>query len=136
MSGKVGRPAEEQIRRDEVPHATFRLGEYSRASPMALEGQALFSERSQRPVWKAVGGIACCGSSTDRGQTARSQHIQMEHAVRVFILYANPVVASFGATLRKQVVTTLRSGGHEMDVATSTPNPLIRSWVSRSGCEP
>ena len=56
--------------------------------------------------------------------------------MRVFILYANPVVASFGATLRKQVVTTLRSGGHEMDVATSTPNPLIRSWVSRSGCEP
>jgi len=36
-------------------------------------------------------------------------------SLRVFILYANPVVASFGATLHKQVVTTLRSGGHEVD---------------------
>jgi NAD(P)H dehydrogenase (quinone) len=35
--------------------------------------------------------------------------------LRVFILYANPVAASFGATLRKQVVTTLRSRGHEID---------------------
>jgi Flavodoxin-like fold len=35
--------------------------------------------------------------------------------LRVFLLYANPVVASFWATLHKQVVTTLRSGGHEMD---------------------
>ena len=35
--------------------------------------------------------------------------------LRVFILYANPVAASFGATLHKQVVTTLRSRGHEID---------------------
>jgi NAD(P)H dehydrogenase (quinone) len=35
--------------------------------------------------------------------------------LRVFLLYANPVVASFGATLHKQVVTTLRSRGHEID---------------------
>ena len=31
------------------------------------------------------------------------------------ILYANPVVASFGAALHKQVVSTLRSRGHKTD---------------------
>ena len=36
-------------------------------------------------------------------------------ALRVLILYANPVAASFGATLHRQVVTTLRSRGHEID---------------------
>jgi NAD(P)H dehydrogenase (quinone) len=35
--------------------------------------------------------------------------------VRVFILYANPVAASFGAALHRQVVATLRSRGHEID---------------------
>ena len=35
--------------------------------------------------------------------------------LRVFILYANPVAASFGATLHRQVVATLRSRGHEID---------------------
>ena len=35
--------------------------------------------------------------------------------MRVFILYANPVAASFGAALHEQVVTTLRSRGHEID---------------------
>ena len=35
--------------------------------------------------------------------------------LRVFILYANPVAASFGATLHRQVVTPLRSRGHEID---------------------
>jgi NAD(P)H dehydrogenase (quinone) len=35
--------------------------------------------------------------------------------VRVFILYANPVGASFGAALHSQVVATLRSRGHEID---------------------
>ena len=36
-------------------------------------------------------------------------------SLRVFILYANPVAASFGATLHKQVLETLRSRGHEVD---------------------
>ena len=35
--------------------------------------------------------------------------------LRILILYANPVIASFGATLHRQVVTTLRSRGHEID---------------------
>ena len=30
-------------------------------------------------------------------------------------MYANPVATSFGATLHKQVLTTLRSRGHEID---------------------
>jgi hypothetical protein len=36
-------------------------------------------------------------------------------SLRVFILYANPVAASFGATLHRQVITTLRLHGHEID---------------------
>ncbi len=36
-------------------------------------------------------------------------------APRFFISNANPVAASFGATLLKQVVTTLRSRRHEID---------------------
>jgi NAD(P)H dehydrogenase (quinone) len=35
--------------------------------------------------------------------------------VRVLILYANPVAASFGGVLHRQVVSTLRSRGHETD---------------------
>jgi NAD(P)H dehydrogenase (quinone) len=49
-------------------------------------------------------------------------------SLRVFILYANPVVASFGATLHKQVVTTLRSGDHEVDdcdLYTESFNPVM-----------
>ena len=30
-------------------------------------------------------------------------------------MYANPVITSFGATLHREVVTTLRSRGHEID---------------------
>jgi NAD(P)H dehydrogenase (quinone) len=36
-------------------------------------------------------------------------------ALRVLILYANPVVASFGAALHKQVVSALQSRGHQTD---------------------
>jgi NAD(P)H dehydrogenase (quinone) len=35
--------------------------------------------------------------------------------VHVFILYANPVAKSFGAALHQQVVTALRSRGHDID---------------------
>ena len=35
--------------------------------------------------------------------------------MRAFILYANPVATCFGAALHKQVVTTLRSRGYEID---------------------
>jgi putative NADPH-quinone reductase len=35
--------------------------------------------------------------------------------LRVLILYANPVAGSFGASLHREVVTTLRSRGHEVD---------------------
>jgi NAD(P)H dehydrogenase (quinone) len=35
--------------------------------------------------------------------------------LRVLILYANPVSTSFGARLHGEVVTTLRSRGHEVD---------------------
>jgi putative NADPH-quinone reductase len=36
-------------------------------------------------------------------------------SLRILILYANPVTASFGATLHREVVKTLRSRGHEID---------------------
>jgi NAD(P)H dehydrogenase (quinone) len=39
----------------------------------------------------------------------------MVTAVRVFILYANPVATSFGAALHTQVIATLRVRGHEID---------------------
>jgi NAD(P)H dehydrogenase (quinone) len=39
----------------------------------------------------------------------------MVTAVRVFILYANPVATSFGAALHTQVIATLRARGHEID---------------------
>jgi NAD(P)H dehydrogenase (quinone) len=35
--------------------------------------------------------------------------------MRVLILYANPVAASFGAALHNEVITTLSSRGHEID---------------------
>ncbi len=35
--------------------------------------------------------------------------------LRIFILYANPVTASFGAALHSEVVTTLQSRGHQVD---------------------
>jgi NAD(P)H dehydrogenase (quinone) len=58
----------------------------------------------------------------------------MEPPLRVFILYANPVVASFGATLHKQVVTTLRSGGHETDDCDLYAESFDPVMVRRSGC--
>ena len=36
-------------------------------------------------------------------------------ALRVFILYANPVAVSFGAALRRQTVAALISRGHVID---------------------
>jgi NAD(P)H dehydrogenase (quinone) len=35
--------------------------------------------------------------------------------LRILVLYANPVTRSFGARLHSEVVTTLRSRGHEID---------------------
>jgi NAD(P)H dehydrogenase (quinone) len=53
-------------------------------------------------------------SSVENSDRRRQQNAR-DTALRVFILYANPVAASFGAELHKQVVTTLRSRGHEID---------------------
>jgi NAD(P)H dehydrogenase (quinone) len=36
-------------------------------------------------------------------------------SLRILVLYANPITASFGATLHRDVVKTLRSRGHEID---------------------
>ena len=36
-------------------------------------------------------------------------------SLRILVLYANPVTASLGATLHRDVVKTLRSRGHEID---------------------
>jgi NAD(P)H dehydrogenase (quinone) len=35
--------------------------------------------------------------------------------LRVLVLYANPVAASYGAALHKQVVESLRANGHQID---------------------
>jgi NAD(P)H dehydrogenase (quinone) len=55
------------------------------------------------------------GRNGAKGQTLAASTHEWSTPLRVFILYANPVAASFGATLHKQVVTTLRSRGHEID---------------------
>jgi putative NADPH-quinone reductase len=55
------------------------------------------------------------GRNGAKGRTLAASTYEWSTPLRVFILYANPVAWSFGATLRKQVVTTLRSRGHEID---------------------
>jgi hypothetical protein len=55
------------------------------------------------------------GRNGAKGRTLAASAYEWSTPLRVFILYANPVAWSFGATLRKQVVTTLRSRGHEID---------------------
>ena len=55
------------------------------------------------------------GRNGASGQTLAASTYVWSTPLRVFILYANPVAASFGATLHRQVVTTLRSRGHEID---------------------
>ena len=55
------------------------------------------------------------GRNGAKGPTLAASTYEWSTPLRVFILYANPVAASFGATLCKQVVTTLRSRGHEID---------------------
>jgi hypothetical protein len=59
-------------------------------------------------------------------EIARDQGIEREHGTARSYLYANPVAASFGATLHKQVVTTLQLRRHEIDDLTSMPNPSIQ----------
>jgi NAD(P)H dehydrogenase (quinone) len=56
--------------------------------------------------------VACNGEA---GQTALGRIAKRSTSLRVLILYANPVTASFGATLHIEVVRTLRSRGHEVD---------------------
>jgi NAD(P)H dehydrogenase (quinone) len=57
------------------------------------------------------------GSGAQRGQdkTGLGRITKWSTSPRVFILCANPVSASFGETLHTEVVTTLRSRGHEID---------------------
>jgi hypothetical protein len=45
----------------------------------------------------------------------RAGSIAGSTSLRILVLYANPVPASFGATLHREVVKTLRSRGHEID---------------------
>ena len=47
-------------------------------------------------------------------------------ALRVLILYANPVAASSRSILHRQVVTTLRSHRHEIDDCDLYANPSIQ----------
>jgi NAD(P)H dehydrogenase (quinone) len=49
------------------------------------------------------------------GSLLHSHHYQWSVALRVFILYANPVAVSFGAALRRQTVAALISRGHVID---------------------
>src|SRR5271163_5019886 len=71
-----------------------------------------------------------------RGQTLPAITYEWSTPLRVFILYANPVAASFGATLHRQVVTTLRSRGHEIDdcdLYAERFNPIVKGSRLVSG---
>jgi NAD(P)H dehydrogenase (quinone) len=50
-----------------------------------------------------------------RLRITRAGSIAGSTSLRILVLYANPVPASFGATLHREVVKTLRSRGHEID---------------------
>ena len=49
------------------------------------------------------------------GHNSRGAGATGSTSLRILILYANPVTTSFGATLHRDVVKTLRSRGHEID---------------------
>jgi NAD(P)H dehydrogenase (quinone) len=49
------------------------------------------------------------------GKTGLGRITKWSTSLRILVLYANPVTASFGATLHREVVKTLRSRGHEID---------------------
>jgi hypothetical protein len=56
------------------------------------------------------------GSVSQRRQNFHeTQLLLWSTPLRVLVLYANPVTASFGAALHSAVVTTLQSRGHEID---------------------
>ena len=111
--------------------ATFCLRNYSRACPSAGSSEPYKTDEVGGLTLYAgttIGRLGCGAAGHGRpenacrrrpqwreGTNACSQHIEWSTPLRVFILYANPVATSFGATLRKQVVTTLRSRGHEID---------------------
>jgi NAD(P)H dehydrogenase (quinone) len=51
--------------------------------------------------------------------------------LRVLVLYANPVAASFGSTLHKQIVFELRSRGHtvdDCDLYNESFDPIMSEW--------
>ena len=50
-----------------------------------------------------------------RWPTTRAREHRRTRTLRILVLYANPVTTSFGATLHREVVKTLRSRGHEID---------------------
>jgi NAD(P)H dehydrogenase (quinone) len=50
-----------------------------------------------------------------RLRITRAGSIAGSTSLQILVLYANPVTASFGATLHREVVKTLRSRGHEID---------------------
>jgi hypothetical protein len=49
------------------------------------------------------------------GKTGLGRITKWSTSLRILVLYANPVTASFGATLHREVVKTLRSRGHEIN---------------------
>ena len=122
----------EPITLDEVPprHVLFAkllTGCHSAGSPEPYKsdevgGLALLCWNHDWPAW-----LWCQWSRTGRkmpagdgrngakGQTLPAITYEWSTPLRVFILYANPVAASFGATLHRQVVATLRSRRHEID---------------------
>jgi putative NADPH-quinone reductase len=67
--------------------------------------------------------VACSGGA---GQTALDRMTKRSTSLRVLILYANPVTASFGATLHNKVVRTLRSRGHVKRLVRWMPGHDVR----------
>jgi hypothetical protein len=83
---------------------------------LALYAGTTFGRLGCGVSWSRAAGNACRRRRQWReGTTLAASTYEWSTTLRVFISYANPVAASFGATLHKQVVTTLRSRGHEID---------------------
>jgi NAD(P)H dehydrogenase (quinone) len=109
--------------------ATFCLRNYLRAWPSAGSAGPDKTTKWGRPrlyAGTAIGRLGCGHGRSSRkafrrwpqwceGNRSQASTDAWSTPLRVFILYANPVALSFGSALHRQVITTLRSRGHETD---------------------
>ena len=86
------------------------MGEFTANEMACGVGLARDSDHGGRRCWNVC----------DLGKLRRRSRGPRIIVVRVLTLYANPVVASFGAALHRQVVTTLQGRGHDFDTRRMT----------------